>query len=385
MSTASPKRHGEYSTDMTRGGPTVPSREAATRSRIVLWTWDAERGRSCPAPRRRGNQAAVLQPLLQLLCWSFLGIVTTYLALALWWIPHFGIGYVERIRQLGLHLDQHLPPSTVVLLGNSVILEGIDAEMVAPSDRSAVGSLAWAENLAIVGATPIEQKIVLPTIMQARPRAVVLTCDVLSVCNRPELPKDKAYAYALSDFVKDWPSDWKRSDFPELTAADYARLRSRRYTQLLHFRGAPRAFGNEFVRHRLRRDLRCDRTADWTNPSELQVSFSGDRLEWHLNSVRSGFQPHHGRLRAAVATMEDMVRLATQHQVAAVVVCSPIHPGLQKVANGTNVVLEHELRQMCRATHTPFLNCFQLLESAAFADARHPNDLGRSIYSRRIS
>src|SRR4051812_36283194 len=92
-------------------------------------------------------------------------------ALAFWiihaaYLPRVGLGTVERIAELGRHLGQPFDGDVVACLGNSIVMEGIDASIV---ERTAGGR--WqVENLATTGAGPTEFQILLPRLLKARPR-----------------------------------------------------------------------------------------------------------------------------------------------------------------------------------------------------------------------
>ena len=71
-------------------------------------------------------QVSFWRRLVVLLGLPGLGALGAYVLLATWIIPHTRLGGVERIRQLGLHLDNAFASgNTAAFLGDSVTLEGM--------------------------------------------------------------------------------------------------------------------------------------------------------------------------------------------------------------------------------------------------------------------
>ena len=74
-------------------------------------------------------------PVVRLLCALILlpafGALLGFVLLVKVVLPAIGIGTVERIVQLGRHLDQSLAPvPTIALLGNSITREGVDTRLL---------------------------------------------------------------------------------------------------------------------------------------------------------------------------------------------------------------------------------------------------------------
>ena len=202
-------------------------------------------------------------------------------------LPAIGVGSVERIVQLGHHLDEPLAPSpTVALLGNSITREGVDTRLV--EETAPAG---WhAQNLAISACSLSEMQVQLPKLLAARPSAVAFGLRPEDLGAADDIELDKAFAYALGGFVAAWPRAWTRADLPGVGETTYQAPCSSRLEQDLHFRTAPLNVLNQEVRVRLRRGLRRVATNNWTDPYELAFSVRDDRLQRHVESIQNDME-----------------------------------------------------------------------------------------------
>jgi hypothetical protein len=111
-------------------------------------------------------------------------------------IPRLGIGGVERILNLGNHIQcSNESNESIVVLGNSIVREGFDAHIF----NSKLEDLK-AENFAIGGCTFVEQQMIVERLLEStsyQKTAFVLPFGPTSLSDTDsQLPLDKAYAYA---------------------------------------------------------------------------------------------------------------------------------------------------------------------------------------------
>ncbi|MCA9295495.1 MAG: hypothetical protein KC983_03240, partial [Phycisphaerales bacterium] len=160
------------------------------------------------------TDAETLDPNEPAIAWGAIGTcvlsaalgVAIALMLLMWVIlPTLGYGYADRIIAIGERLNG---PSfedrpTAVFLGSSVVVEGIDArEVVAAAP-------GWdAYNFAINGCEINEQRVMLPKVLAAKPRAVVLLIRPITLAMPGDIPPDKAYGYVLGGFPAAWNAQY---------------------------------------------------------------------------------------------------------------------------------------------------------------------------------
>ncbi|MCA9174772.1 MAG: hypothetical protein KDB14_09845, partial [Planctomycetales bacterium] len=228
-----------------------------------------------------------------------LGIALGWWLLVGWMIPRLGLGEVDRIRQLGQHIQQHIErleqplhgvhggnsdeSGLAVLLGDSITREGVDTELLEQS-RTDVSDLVF-ENWAVSGCSLAEQRVQLSLALRAKPRLVVFALGPSSLCQLQDMPLDKAFAYAYSGFIE--TRAWGDILPPGcgLTESALEALNSTRWRQQLHFRTAPKSWLNQRLRGAVRGGGLEQVAGDWRSPHVMSGSVGAKQLDWHLKLV----------------------------------------------------------------------------------------------------
>jgi hypothetical protein len=293
-------------------------------------------------------------------------------------IPLIGLGQVERIRALGAHFDDGFTRRPVaVLLGNSAVVEGFDAAIVA----EAAGD--WhVENLAINGCDLTETRVQLGKILAANPDVVVLSYRCQQAGTLEDVPLDKAYAYALAGFPQAWPDGWDRQSLPGLSQASYEALRASRIRAWLHFRAHPLTTLNSRLRAGLREGVRTPDPDNWTSPFDLQTSIDGWRLERHLSSTLEVCDERLANgSRDGFREIELTVEQILDSGAGVLLVMVPVHPRLHAELAAYNQMMRRELETLAATHGIPFVDAVELVGEDGFADAVHLNAGGRRRFS----
>jgi len=297
-------------------------------------------------------------------------------------LPITGVGSVERIVQLGRHLDAPLAPTpTIAFLGNSITREGIDTRVVAETAPA-----RWhSQNLAISACGLSELRVLLPKLLAARPAAVAFGLRPEDLGRVDDFDLDKAYAYAMGGFVAAWPHRWTRADLPGVGEATFAALHSSRLEQDLHFRTAPLNLINQELRLRFRSGLRRIAPDNWTDPYELDFNVRDERLRRHVDSILRDME---GRLAAGTEAgsrlIETLAAEIRQADATPVLIVLPMHPEYFDAMRRPVAELRTLLARLAREQSATVIDALDVLSADEFADALHPNAAGREIYSRFV-
>lgn len=295
-------------------------------------------------------------------------------------VPWFGLGEAERIRQLGIHLNGPFPRNAVAVLGDSVLMEGIDGELI--DARPIVETV---ENLALTGCTLSEQAVVLPKLIRSRPMGVAISINLISIAVEEDLPADKAYAYALGRFADAWPAQRSWRDIPGFSIETDRRLRSTAIEQWLHLRAVPRQTLNLSLRDALRNDLSTGVEDDWRSPHVMQTDFTPQQLDWHAETVlRSAASWTSEGLAANLVLLEQMRNDLRTGGVRTIVIVSPVHPRLLPKVSEIRPQVEQALARLAAGGDTRIVDACDWLDQTQFADALHPNEKGRIALSERL-
>ena len=272
-------------------------------------------------------------------------------------VPRVGLGELERVRLLGLRIEQAAASGedigAVFLVGNSVTIEGLDADRVAAATGGPV------RNYAINGSRLEDTAVILPRLLDARPRAIVLSLMPTHLFEtRPTTP-DEAYAYALGDLV-DRSLVGERLYPNDTTAAfDASTVRA-----LAHFRSAPLRSLDDTLRMHLAPGRRTNAADDWSCPNLLTADAPAAACRAHLERVRELLRSNRPD-PARLALLERMQAHCESRRTRFFLCLAPVHPDLQADCPSGLAGLDFQT----------------LLEANQFADAVHPNAEGRAVFS----
>jgi hypothetical protein len=311
-----------------------------------------------------------------------LGATIGYLILNVWVNQGGDLGRVQRIVEMGRHLETPRPANPwVVFIGNSVTRDGIDGSLV---EQAASGEI-HAENLALGGFNLNEHRVALPKLLAAKPEAVVFGLSPLISCAYRKFPLDKAYAYAHAGFVDAWPMEMPKASFVDLDSECYAALISSKREQRMHFRTTPLTSFNHHARNRFRSGLRSDFTSDFVHPFEYLGSIGGSLLDTHIDKIREAFLGcERGDAEPSLAALSDLFKDVAESDVMPIAMLLPIHPRLQNLSNPRLDQIAVRLKTNLGGRLGSLVDLRELLNESQFADALHPNAAGRALLSRTI-
>jgi lysophospholipase L1-like esterase len=307
--------------------------------------------------------------------------VAFHLFVVLGWLGT-GSPDLNRMVALGERLDEPSPTEpTLVFIGDSVTVEGIDASIVA----RATGGAWQALNFGLNGADRAELDVIVPKVARHKPTAVCIVMRPLSIAEPPAVNLDGAHAYNLGGFAAAWPEGWIGPDTPGLPAEQREALTAPSLDSKLHFRTAIMEMINAGLRARLRSGVRIAPVDDWIAPYNLTTSIGGVTLDNHIraldvelqDAIKQGTERHE----------RDFERLVS-HLAAAgikpVLVASPIHPRLRE-AFGPTAERMRALGPTWASSHGgTWIDATTLLDETGFADGQHPNQKGREALSAFI-
>lgn len=300
-------------------------------------------------------------------------------------LPKFGTGSsdLDRCIELSKLYDQGFAAEpTVVFIGDSLTVEGIDAPAVsaaAPGWRVVNAALNFGDR--------IDQEIMAPSLAKARPALVVWISRPMQLgAAKTMLHADRAAAYRVGDFPRDWPEGWLNARSDGLNPGLFATLDGPAWMARTHFHTWLINASYQRLRNHLRRgSIRSTPAADWLAPYQMITSITGDRLERHLEAVR---REHEDRLARARLpdSYQRILRLLADAGTRPVIVLAPIHPHIR--ARGWFDSNTAEFRkfatELAASTNGLFIDASALLDAQDFADGQHPAAAGRAKLSEFI-
>lgn len=311
-----------------------------------------------------------------------LGAAGGFLVLVYVLLPQLGLGGVQRIIELGHHLDnrQDRHPAAV-FLGDSITREGIDGSIV-----ETAAPRGWhVENLTMSGVSINELKIMLPKVLQTHPNLVVLAFGPTNLMAADNMPVDKAYAYAMAGFIDAWPRRFPLEDFPGLSRESYEALFSSTFQQRIFFRTAPTNWLNGRLRAMLRKDIRSDAEADWIRPFAMLGPVSGPALAWHIDLFKQNLETLPQDVVAQrTSGIRHLVAAVSESGATPLLTILPVHPQLRDDAAVILSDLRPLLRQLAQVHRGIIVDAADILTEEQFADAIHPDTQGREIYSLMV-
>ena len=297
-------------------------------------------------------------------------------------IPRIGLavsgGRADRI----LNTYNAIPASgfdgpTAVCLGNSISIEGIDADQI---ESQANGWRVY--NFAMNGCHLDEMRAILPRILDADPEVIIVSLPAMSMGDVPPMEADLASAYAISGFLDAWDHRPRLSDFVGQDEASIQRLNESGVLPWLSFRTSILGYINAQTRARLRSGILPPKTDDFVSPFQMVSSLSGKVLDRHLmDTVNATNDRLDGGNREGAEMIGRLTELAAARGVRVMLVAAPQHP-MNKDHIGPATLEFHQLLEaMAGAEAVAFVNATDLLEAEDFADALHPNERGRAKFS----
>lgn len=317
---------------------------------------------------------------------ALLGSASLGVALAAWMLPTLVLpvtGYpgVDRIVALGAFMDEDASRGAdAVFLGSSIIVEGIDASIVSHT----WGPERRVYNFAVNGCGIGEISVLIHKLARQEPAIVAITLSPVSLRSPSDLEPDKAYAYAIGGFSASMPPEVSGDARAWMSAATERALASDPRRAQQHFRtGLVNRFNNE-ARLALRRGMRSTDPSDWAAPYELEFSISGERLERHLNEIARMWRVHDLPALDGVALIESVIDDLRKAGCVPLLIAAPVHPRIRSTNEADVDLLLGVMAEMCRDGVCIAIDATDWLGDDGFADAIHPNNAGRRMFSERI-
>lgn len=300
-------------------------------------------------------------------------------------LPRVGTGSpdLNRMMAVGKLLNTSLSEEpTLVFVGDSVTVEGIDAGIV-----KAGAPAGWRVlNLGINGCDRAELDVILPKVAAAKPRAVCIVLRPLSIAYPPDVEVDSSYAYNLGGFAEAWPAGWMTPYPPGVPQDKYEKLVAGKFEAQLHFRTALQALVNSKLRGAIRRGVRAVGSEEWRAPFNMTESIGGELLDRHVRvlaeELRIGVE---GGTKEHEADLERLVMYLQSQGVVPILVSSPTHPGLREAFGATGARLREVALGLAERCGGVYADATLLLDESGFADGQHLNQKGRELLSRFIA
>ncbi len=296
-------------------------------------------------------------------------------------MPRFGTGNVDlnRMIEVGHRLDTPLSDKpSLVFIGDSVTVEGIDSTIVAKNSPA-----GWRVfNFGINGCDRAELDVIVPKVVKSQPKAICIVLRPLSIAMPPDVEVDGAYAYNIGGFPQAWPSNWIASDTPGVPPEIVARLQSSNLKAQAHFRTSFQQMINNKLRAKFRAGIKASRSDDFDAPFNMTASISGDTLDKHINTlakeiregIKGGTELHERDLARLIALVGDA-------KITPVFISAPIHPRLRDEFVPTAKRLTALATEWAAKYHGIYADASLLLDDSGFADGQHLNEKGRAALS----
>jgi hypothetical protein len=345
----------------------------------------AEKHLSDPAPAWAESQGA----LRTFAFWGLPTLLGLALAVALQLLvifPRMGAGSadLDRCVALGsLYANGLSDQPTVVCIGDSVSVEGIDAAIL-----SANAPKGWRVlNAALNGGDRLEQAVMIPALAKAKPTYVVWVCRAMYLGAPPaDLHPDRAAAYRIADFAQAWPADWLTPQTPGMTAELVETLTGSKLRSQIHFRTSLTNAADQKIKSVLKGgSFRAALPDDWNAPFQMNISIDGKRLETHLEALRTEHAERIGKGKQP-GEFERLVNHLGAAGVRPIIVVAPVHPTIRERGWFDPEVGELKaLGAKLAESHGGILiDASELLTAEDFADGQHPGKTGREKLSALI-
>jgi len=267
----------------------------------------------------------------------------------------------------------------VALLGSSVALEGIDADIVA--EQLAGGDRVY--NFSFVGGYAPNWLLLAASLAEAKPRKVVMCIDAWSIPQRNAINGERLTAAAWWQLVP--PAEFE--EFADvLTEGERTRLRQSRLRSLFAFRGFLTDAVEERVRERSRAGLRFEGlksnfTAPWVHRHRIAES----AFDLQLRSHRFSDVWNESEYADNTELIRRLVGYLTRRGITVTFVLSPVHPRLGGDRHDAAVARARDAAaRLAKECDVRLLDYADLLSDEDFFDAVHPGERGRITYSHRL-
>lgn len=303
-----------------------------------------------------------------------------------WWclltvlLPGLGFGDLDRIVQMGQHLQQTRPKGPYLCaVGSSIVQDGFDSEVV----RESLDTSCIVENIADPGAKLWDHLSKLPLILKAKPSAVLFGIGPSDYYDRV-VAGDKRYAMSVAGFSDAWSPEYSQDLPRELAQRQSAVDAMPSWQKWLHFRVVPVVWINKNFRLLARGDDLRAAPSDWIAPHVYERPITPQQLEVHLAHVRRTWTKGAGEAMDNASEFRQLARYTKEAGATPVFLFYPIHPALRDVA----APLEAQVKAQAEAVAAEYgglvVDASRLLPAEDFNDAFHPGALGREKWSRFI-
>jgi hypothetical protein len=332
------------------------------------------------AMRRRDNIKAVASLLDFVLLFAV--ALGAYVLLARQTLDHWRImpPSSARVVELKSFLHQQVAnhqEGDVYLLGSSVLLEGIDCGLMDPllPGHHCSFNLAW------TGAGPRQWLLVLPSVVAARPSAVVLGVDLMSITSSSPIPENLLAIAGRWDFIP-------RDDLPDLRAVlsppEYRLLTASKLKQLLALRSLPLGALDAYAREVSRRDLRYEGyTTNFKAPWVRTEVVSSASMKRGIANLAAQLRAHSpDDFKEPLQVLHAVVNYLHRDDCPVIIVLTPINPALNE-ALGSDLIEQasRELSTLADRNGAVFLDHSAVLPAEEYSDPVHPFDAGRRHWS----
>lgn len=332
---------------------------------------------------RRDNLLALLKiadvPLLVALA---LGIyfATAYLLVDQWrWMPvaHARmLNTTELLRERGRE-GYH----DVYFLGSSVVVDGIDCEVV---DEQLPGGIE-SFNLGGIGTGPTRWVLQEDSLKRSHPAAVVLVFDLLSSLSNTPMARHQA---AVAGWFEVTPRE-SRDTLAKILdpASELEPIFAPRIEQLLEFRVLPLVHFEVTVRESLRKDLRYEgHRSNFKAPWLRHTPVSPLAMTRGIQQTVEGLASKNvGDLGPALASLHEVGASLGRESVPVLVVLAPINPEVaRQLPDGYLAAMSTAVNKAARDVGGEYLDHSQLLGTEDFSDHVHPIGEGRVRWSRAL-
>ena len=287
---------------------------------------------------------------------------------------------IRRLQGIRCDLVSRTCAGGTAVLGSSIGLEGVDCDVVSRQD----GALGPCRNYSRGGATPRQWLLLLPDVVTAAPRRVVLSADVSALGGSTPIPTEVLVAAAAWDVRSVHRDPCLRA---ELTPQELAQLGGGPIATIARYRLLPLMAMDTFARETVRSDLRFaghlqNFTAPWVRRSDV----SGQPLNRHVAMVADGIASYTSDgIERSLKLLRTQAMYLHNRGIVVVGVVSPVHPAVRD-AVGDSRIRELTARMLTafRAAGAEPVDDTRLLVASEFGDAVHPNAKGRAKWSEAL-